>query len=139
MVVPLGKMRGDGKRLQAHEVVKKALRDLVLSNPNRGGAVFPASSVLIETPHLRKDRSRPGDIMALGRDVHRLDTVMELVIASGLTISCFSSSCKSSDLVLKTPENAKFRKDNNSVNPISSSSTMLFVPLVLNHLGMRGP
>ncbi len=88
----LGICGGDGRRLQAHEVVKKAMRDLVLSNANPGGAAFPASSVLIEPQHLRSDRSRPGDILALGRDVHRMDTAMDLVIASGLTKSCLSSS-----------------------------------------------
>ncbi len=50
-------------------MVKRALVDLVLSNPSPIGATFPASSVLIEPPHLRKDMSRPGDIMALGMDV----------------------------------------------------------------------
>ncbi len=44
----LGRCGGDERRLQAHEVVKRALMDLVLSNPNPGGAAFPASSVLIE-------------------------------------------------------------------------------------------
>jgi hypothetical protein len=120
-------------------VVKRAVRDLVLSNPNPGGATFPASNVLIEPPHLRRDRSRPGDIMALGRDVHMLDTAMDLVIAHGLTKSCLSSSCKSSDFVLKAAEKAKFRKDKNSANPISNSSTMRFVPFALNHFGMRDP
>jgi hypothetical protein len=37
----LGICGGDGRRL--HKVVKMALRDLVLSNPNPGGATFPAS------------------------------------------------------------------------------------------------
>jgi len=129
---------GDGMRLQAHEVVKRALKDLVLSNSNPGGAAFLASRVLIEPPHLRRDRSRPGDIMALGRDAHRLYTTMDLVIASGLTKSCLSSSCKSSDFVLKAAEKAKFRKDVNFINPISSSSTMRFVPLGLNHFGLMG-
>ena len=77
--------------------------------------------------------------MALGRDVHRLDSAMDLVVASGLTKSCLINTCKSSDFVLKAAEKAKFRKDRNSVNPISSSSTMRFIPLALNHLGMRGP
>ncbi len=81
----MGRCGGDGRRLQAHEVVKRGLRDLVLSNSNPGGASFPASGILIEPPHLRRDKSRPGDIMALGRDVHMLDTAMDLVIASGQT------------------------------------------------------
>jgi hypothetical protein len=138
VAVPLGKMRGDDKRLHAHEVVKRARRDLVLSYPNPGGAAFPASSVLIVPPHLRRDRSRPGDIMALGRDVHSLDTAMDQNIASGLTKSRLSSSCRSSGFVLKAAEKAKFKKNKNSAKPISTSSTMRFVPLALNHFGMRG-
>ena len=76
--------------------------------------------------------------MALGRDVHRLDTAMDMVVAPGLTKSCLSSSCKSSEFVLKAAEKAKFRKDENSANPISTFSTMRFVPLPLNHFGMKG-
>jgi hypothetical protein len=43
----LGRCGGDGRRLPALEVVIRALRDLVLCNPNPGGASFPASSILI--------------------------------------------------------------------------------------------
>jgi hypothetical protein len=109
------------------------MRDLVLSNVNPSGAAFPASSIFIESPHLRGDRSRPGDILAMGRDVHIMDTAMDMVIASGLTKSCLSSSSKSSGFVLKGAERAKFGKDKRSVIPIASSSTMRFVPLALNH------
>ena len=120
----MGRCGGDGRRLRAREVIKRTMRDLVLSNVNPRGAAFPASSILIEPSHLRSDRSRPGDILALGRDVHRLDTAMDLVIAFGLTKSCLSSSSKSSDFVLKGAERAKFGKDRRSVNPIALSSTM---------------
>jgi len=120
-------------------VVKKTMRDLVLSNANPGGAAFPASNILIEPPHLRSDRSRPGDILALGRDVHKMDTSMDLVIASGLTKSCLSSSSRSSDFVLKGAERVKFGKVRRSTNRIASSSTMRFVLLALNHMGLRGP
>ncbi len=135
----LGRCGGDGRRLQAHEVVKRALRDMVLSNPSPGGAAFPTSSVLIDSLHLTKDRSRLGDIMALGRDVHKLDSAMDIVIASALQKSCVTSFNKSSDIVLKAAEKTKFRKDLNSLKPIFSSSTMRFVPLALNHFGLRGP
>jgi hypothetical protein len=135
----LGRCGGDGRRLQAHEVVKRALKDLVLANPSPGGAAFPASSVLTEPLHLRKDKSRPGDIMALGRDVHRMDTAMDIVIASALQKSCLTSTTKSSDIVLKAAERTKFRKDSISTKPIASSSTMRFIPLALNHFGLRGP
>jgi hypothetical protein len=136
---PLGMCGGDGRRLQAHDGSKRTLKELVLSNPNPGGVAFPASSVLIDPPHLRGDRSRPGDIVALGRDVHRLDTAMDIVIAFGLTKSCLFSSSKSSEIVLKAAEKAKFGKDIKLVNPISSSSTMRFVSLALNKFYNAGP
>jgi hypothetical protein len=37
-----GRCGRDGKRLKAHEAVKRALKELVLSNPNPEGAAFPA-------------------------------------------------------------------------------------------------
>ena len=131
----LGRCGGDGRRLQAHEAFKRSMKDLVLSNVNPGGAAFPASSILIEPSHLRNDRSRPGDILALGGDVHKLDTAMD--IASGLTKLCLSSSSKSPDF-LKGVERVKFGKERRSINPIASSSTMRLVPMALNHLRLRG-
>jgi len=44
-------------------------------------------------------------------DVHKMDTAMDLVVASGLPKSCLSSSSKSSDFVLKGAERVKFGKD----------------------------
>jgi hypothetical protein len=66
---------------------------------------------VIEPPHLRGDKSRPRDIMALGRNIHMLNNAMDIVIDSGLKKACLSSSCKSSDFVLKGAEKAKFGKD----------------------------
>ena len=63
---------------------------------------------------------------------------MDLVVVSGLKKSCLSSSCKSSDFVLKAAKKTKSRNDLNSIKPIASSSTMRFVPLALNHFGLRG-
>ena len=62
------------------------MKDMVLSNVNPGGAAFPASSILIEPPHLRSDRSRPGDILALGRDVHKMVTAMDLEPPDEITL-----------------------------------------------------
>jgi len=135
----LGRCGGDGRRLQSHYVVKRSLKKLVLFNPNPGGAAFPASGILIEPPHLRGDKSKSRDLMVLGKDVHKLDTAMDIFIASGLTKSCLSSSCKSFDFVLKAAEKAKFGKDKSSAKPISFSSIMRFILLVLNHFGLRGP
>ena len=60
---------------------------MFLSIPNPGGSAFLASSILTEPFHLRMNTSRRDDIMALGRDVHRLDSTIDVVIASGLTKS----------------------------------------------------
>ena len=81
------------------------------------------------------DKSRPGDIMALGRGVYIMESAMDIVIASGHTKSCLTSSCKSSDNVLKVAKVAKFGKNMRSCNPIASSSTMRFIPAALSHLG----
>ncbi len=62
-----GRCGGDGRRLHAHDKEKFALKKLILSNPNPGGYVFPAASIVIELEHLRQDKSRPGEIVALGR------------------------------------------------------------------------
>ncbi len=83
----LGRCGGDGRRLHVHDVVKTKLKAFILTDPNPGGVAFPSSSVLIEPPHLRMDKSRPGDIMALGRGVHRMYSAMDIVIALGLTKS----------------------------------------------------
>ena len=123
MATPLGKMRGGGVE-GGYRIMKW------LKGPSRiwffriqtqeEHHSLHLAIVLIEPHHLRRDMSRPGDIMALERDVHRLNTAMDLDIASGLTKSCLSSSCNSSDFVRKAAEKAKFRKDKNSANPISS-------------------
>jgi hypothetical protein len=96
-----GRCGGDGRRLQAHEVMKMAIKRLVLSNSCPVGCAFPPSSIMIETSHLRPDKTRPGDIYACGRGIHRKDCVMDVVIALALQISCLSSSTKSSDFVLR--------------------------------------
>ncbi len=64
---------------------------------------------------------------------------MDIAIASDLLKTCLTSSYKSYDFVLKAAENTKFGKDRKSVNPIASSSTTRFVPLAMNHFGLRGP
>ena len=92
-----GRCGGDGRRLQAHEVMKMVLKRLVLSNASPAGCAFPPSSIMIEPPHLRLDMTRPGDIYACGRGIHRKDSVMDIVIASALQNSCLSSSTKSTD------------------------------------------
>ena len=63
---------------------------------------------------------------------------MDVVIASAIQNSCLTSSTKSSDFVLRLAENKKFMKDSKSSYSIQKSSTQRFIPLALNHLGLRG-
>jgi hypothetical protein len=55
----LGRCGGDGRRLQAHEVVKKSMRDLVLSNTIPGGGCFSGIQ-----HHHRAPSSTTGQIAA---------------------------------------------------------------------------
>jgi hypothetical protein len=120
-------------RLQAHEKVELALKKLVLSNPNL------VARILIEPQHLRQDKSRPGDIVAMGMGSFLKDTAMECVIISGLAKSCLSNQAKSSDCSLRLAKKAKFVKDKKFSRSISSSAVMRLIPLAMNHLGLRGP
>jgi hypothetical protein len=124
--------------LQGHETFKMAIKRLVITSFSPGGSVFPVASVLIEPHHLRLDKSRPGDIYAIGNGLHKKDVVMDVVITSFLKQSCLSNVAKGSDYVFKTAEAIKFRKDLRSTGPIQSSATRRLVPLAINHLGIRG-
>ena len=70
--------------------------------------------------------------------MHGMDTVMDVVITSAMQKSCLNHSITSSDYVIRKAENMKFGKDSRSVDPIQQSSTMRFIPLAMNHLGLRG-
>jgi hypothetical protein len=63
---------------------------------------------------------------------------MGVVIASALQNSGLSSSTKSSDFVLRQAENKKFTSDSKSSFSIQNYSTRRFIPLALNHVGLRG-
>ena len=107
----MGRCGGDGRRLQAHEIVKMTIKKLVLGCPDPGGVAVPPANMIIEPPHLRNDKSKPGDIYIIGGALHQLDSVMDVVISSSLTQSCLLPSSKSSDFVLRKAENMKFTKD----------------------------
>jgi hypothetical protein len=134
----MGRCGGDGRRIQAHESVKLAVKRLVLSCPDPVGCAFPSASVLIEPRHLRQDNSRPGDIFVMGNGMHRKDSVMDVVVTSAMQKSCLNQSITSSDYVIRKAENQKFGKDSRSADPIQLSPTMRFIPLAMNHLGLRG-
>ena len=72
---------GGGRRHHPHEAVKMAMKRLVLSNSDPARCAFPKESVLIEPPHLRQDKSRPGDVYTMGNGLHRKDSVMDIVIS----------------------------------------------------------
>ncbi len=63
---------------------------------------------------------------------------MDVVISSALKNSCLSSYIESSDFVLRQAENMKFLSDAKSSFYIQKSTTQRFIPLALNHVGMRG-
>jgi hypothetical protein len=80
----------------------------VLSCPDPVGCAFPKASSLIEPAHLRQDKSRPGDIFAMGKGLYRKDdTVMDLVVTSDLQKSCLIHTSKSSDYAIRKAENEK--------------------------------
>jgi len=114
----LGRCGGDGLRHKAHEAVKKSLPRMVLSFPEPAGCSFPKESILIELAHLRQDKSRPGDIYALGAGLYRKDTMIDLVVTSALQKSCLTHTSKSSDYVIRKAENEKYKKDARSAGPI---------------------
>ena len=50
---------GDGRRTQAHEVVKLAIKRLALCNHDPGGIAIPPNQLILEARHLRNYASRP--------------------------------------------------------------------------------
>ena len=114
------------------------MKRLVLTSSSSGGNVFPATSVLIDPKHLRHDRSRPGDVYAIGNGMHRKNSVMDILITSALKHSCILNATKDSDHVIRAFESVNFRADARSSCPKRSSSTRCLIPLALNHLGLRG-
>ncbi len=134
----MGRCGEDGRRLHGHEVVKLAMKMLVLSCSSPAGFVFPETYVLIEPLHLRQDMSRPGDLYALGQEMHKKDAVMDIVITYELEKLCLIQTTKCSDFGIRDVENMKFRSDASSTCPIHNSATIRIIPLALNPLGMRG-
>ena len=65
----MGRCGGDGIRLHAYEVMKLTMKHLVPTSYASTGCVFPRNNVLIEPPHLRQDKNRPGDIYAMGATI----------------------------------------------------------------------
>ncbi len=62
--------------------------------------------------------ARPSDIYAMGRNIYRKATVMDIVIASAWMKSWLSSTTKSSDFVLPKAKNKNFSKELKSSGPI---------------------
>ena len=62
---------------------------------------------------------------------------MNIVVTSAMQRSFLSLSSKSSNHAIKKAENEKFKKDAKSVGQIQFSSIKRFIPLVMNHFGLR--
>ena len=97
----LGRCGGDGRCLQAHEIVKLSLERLALSNADPGGVAIPSGLLLIEPRYLRSDDSRPGDMYAVAGGLHAKDAAMDLMVTSSLNISNLLHTSKSSDYALR--------------------------------------
>ena len=63
---------------------------------------------------------------------------MDIVITSTMQISGLLQSSKSSDFATRKAENEKFRKDARSAGATQNSATKRFIPLAMNHFGLRG-
>ena len=100
--------------------------------------MFTAASVLIEPRHLRQDRSRPGDVYAIGNGMHWKDSVMDIIVTPALKQSCLTYASKCSDYVIRDTESVKFKAEARSTCPIQSSATRRLIHLTLNHMGLRG-
>jgi len=84
----MGRCGGDGRRTHVHEVVKLAVKRLVLCNPDPGGVAIPSNQLILEARHLHSDASRPGDLYALVGGLHAKDVSMDVVLNTALSKSC---------------------------------------------------
>jgi len=83
---------------------------LVLSCPYPVGCAFLKESILIEPAYLRQDKSRHGDIYAMGSRLYRKDYVMDLVVTLALQKSCFTNTSKISDYAIRKAETRSIGK-----------------------------
>ena len=129
----LGRCGGDGRCLQAHEVLKMSLKRLALPNIDPGGIVIPSNQLLIEQQqHSRSDESRPGDMYAVARGLRAKVIAMDLTLTSSLSKSSLLHSSNGSNYALRLAENMKFTKNFRSTDPLQLSITKRFIPLVQN-------
>jgi len=97
------------------------------------------NNTILYCPDLRhQDRSRPGDVYAIGNGMHMKDIVMDFVVTSALKHARLIHATKGSDCVIRAVESVKFRADARSTGPIRSSATRRLIPLALNQMGLRG-
>ncbi len=122
-----------------HEVVKLAVKRLVLCNPDPGGTAIPPNQLILEAKHLRSDSSRPGDLYAIAGGHHAKDAAMDVVLTSTVSKSCLLQSSTSSDFALRQAEGNKFSKDLRNRELLQLSATHRFIPLAMNKCGRRDP
>ena len=105
----LGRCGGDGRCLQAHEILKLSLKRMtLLANVGPGGVAIASNQLLIEPGHLRSDDSRPGDLYGVVGGLHADDADMDLMVTSSLSKSTLLHTSKSFDCALRLTENKKF-------------------------------
>ena len=63
---------------------------------------------------------------------HAKDAALDLMVSSSLSQSTLLHSSKSADYVLRKRENVKFAKDVRNAEPLQTSNTQRFIPLVMN-------
>ena len=135
----MGRCGGDGRRTQAHEVVKMAIKRLALCNHDPGGIAIPPNHFILEARHLRSDASRLGDLHTVARGLHAKYASMDVVIGSSISKYCLLHSSSSSDFALRLIENKKFSKSLRNPEPLQHPATRRFIPLALKQCDRRGP
>jgi len=122
-----------------YEVVKLAVKRLVLCNPVLGGTAIPPNRLILEAKHLRSDSSHPGDMYAIADGLHAKDAVMGVVLTSTVSKSCLLQSSTSSGYALRQADGNKFRKDLRNREPLQLSATHQIIPRAMKQCGRRGP
>ena len=135
----LGICSGDGRCLQAHEVVKLSLKRLAFSSPDLGGIAITSHLLLVEPRHMRSDDTRPGDIYVMAGGSNAKDVAVDLIVSFSMSSSTLLHSSKSADRVLMKGENIKFSHNLRNLESRQLSATQCFIPLVMKQCGRRGP
>ncbi len=86
--------------LQAHQVVKLAIKRMALSNLEPSGVAVPLCQFLIEPRHFRGEDSRPEDLYVMATGQSSKNGAMDVMISSSLSTLNLLHSSSSSDYTL---------------------------------------